>query len=155
MDINQDLHNPMEYDQNNKYMELHIISGYNEETVYGEDSNTVVQSSGLQMEERTMEVDWVLFDFIEKTNGRIRYAFARLGVKRNQEVDRLVLGNIHSSILEYYPWLIDYMSYTGLKKLKEHKDLGTQYQEPIDVAMQKVRRENLERNFIPTMLNKS
>lgn len=125
-----------------KYMELHIISGYNGEIIYGEDGVTIVKSTGLQTEEKIVEIDWHLYDFIIKINGKLRYAFARHISKRDQEIDSLVLDHVQNGVLEYYSWLIDYMSHTGLKQLKELKDIGIQYQEQIDVAMQKVKREN-------------
>ena len=150
MDTNQLTKSITGYDDYTKYMELHIISGYQEETVYGADDVTMLKSAGLQIEEKIVETDWELFEFITKTNGKLRYAFARLGIHRHREIDLLVLGDIQN-ILEYYPWLINHMSYTGLKKLKELGDLEPQYQEQVDIAMQKVKRENLNRSCTPTV----
>lgn len=124
MEVNQELYDNNGYIDYTKYMELHIISGYNDETIYGEDGVTVLKSAGLQIEEKIVEIDWHLYDFIIKINGQLRRAFARHISKRKQEIDSLVLQNMQDGILEYYPWLIDYMSYTGLKQLKEFQIIG-------------------------------
>lgn len=99
------------------HCQMSIVVGFHKEPILDASGN-VIKEAGLQSENRVIVADPGVINCILKTNQKLSYIFRLPDGDLEQNISELVLSNVHSNILDYYPWLLDYMSEASLMFLK-------------------------------------
>ena len=123
---------------------VYIVSGYHEEPIYAEDNVTVIEPAGLQMKLREIGVTSRKVDFIASVNSGLERIFSDSDKdKRQPIIDAMMMTYAHSGIVDYYAWLLDYMSLPALVFLK---NASPRYSEQIGAAIEKLEKGNQKTN---------
>lgn len=97
--------------------QISIVVGFNKESVVDE-SGKVIKQSGIQSESRMIEANPNIIQYILETNEKLANIFSLPNGNLEQNISEFVLSNVHCHILDYYPWLLSYMSEASLMFLK-------------------------------------
>lgn len=99
------------------YCTISVVSGYNKEAVCNE-KQEVIENVGPKYADQMIIADPKTIDSIRKTNQEIKKIFEEQNEMLQEKVSQYVLCNLHSNILKYYPWLLDYMTIGALILVK-------------------------------------
>ena len=116
---------------------IFIASRYLDEPIYNEDGS-ILENAGLQFHLREMPVNSSQIHLISHMNSAIERIFTSTQDLQLQ-IDALVMTYMNSGILEYYEWLLSYMSYSALVFLQS---ADSKYNDQISAILESSKLQN-------------